>query len=144
MPSDIFPPGKLCRHKLVCTVLSALDHVEEPSLKQWRGFVHTCDHQTSSLGTKAVHERCFAFGRGVFQIETSVVQERKTFPLRLRTRVTSAEVLLMNFCFSDSDGDVSGERAVCQPKLPFFDAPARQVSSHSQGKALGNDWTIPL
>lgn len=47
--------------------------------------MHTCDDQTLSLGTKADHERCFAWDEASFQIETSVVQAGKTFPLRLRT-----------------------------------------------------------
>jgi hypothetical protein len=51
-------------------------------MAKWAGLKHTCDHQTSSLGTKADHERCFALEKAFFfPSKHPLSREKRIFPI---------------------------------------------------------------
>jgi hypothetical protein len=80
--------------------------------------MHTCDHQTLGLGTKADHERRFALEEVFFRSKHPLFRREKDFSLTARCWVKFAE--LRGFCFDDaSEKEKHRAPRIRLPKLPF-------------------------
>jgi hypothetical protein len=113
---------------------AVLGHVERVSCR-WRRSL--CTQVTIKLGTYADHERRFASKRGVFQIETSVVQKGRPFLARCFERKCAY------LCIDDLSPTGKASRArtqeICLPRLLLLSRctskdllPSSPGSSHSQ------------
>jgi hypothetical protein len=83
--------------------------------------MHTCDHQTSSLGTKADHERRFALEEAIFRSKHPLFRREKGFPLttaRYLGKVCRAQRLLLR-CgdVSEKQRGIELPESACQAPL---------------------------